>query len=675
MSALLRTSAVRPMWLGLALIIWGTLATAAWADPPALVARMDQFDGTATLLPSGSTDWSYANINRPLSNGDQIWIGAASRAELVAGSTAMRLGANTSLTLLELSDAATQLKLTQGTFEVRVREPMRGRSFEIDTPNLAFDLQTPGDYRVDVNAGQDTTTVIVRAGQGMAYGAGGTSYPIGGRQLVQFSGNGLTPDAAEFDPPLDGFDRWVALLNRRENDSISAHYVGIEMTGYQGLDQYGRWETNPTYGSVWVPTVVAPGWAPYHDGHWAWIAPWGWTWIDDEPWGFAPFHYGRWAYVGSSWVWVPGPVIARPIYAPALVAFIGGGGAGGMHWGVSLSIGAPGIAWFALAPGEIYRPVYAASPTYINAINRTVIVNQNVTIIHNTAVINNIQRTVYVNQTVPGAVTAVPAAAFVRGRPVQEEAVPFHVDPARAAPVLFSPPIAPVEYSVVGRQIAPPPPHAAFARTVVATRNPPLPPALHDTLAQRFAAHNGTAPGAGQTLIAQHREQPDRFAPARQVTVIPVQRRSDAVRPIVRQPMPEPDQPTLTRPQGEMQPRAAQAEPGETRSMPVPHPPGVKMPAHQALGAPLPRLPEPQRGERPFSPPPQHALEPPRQPFAQPERRPQQVHPAPFEQPHPEPFPLLQRPVQPSVPARRLVNPQKKKPEHEKAETNRSLGG
>lgn len=675
MSALLRTSAVRPMWLGLALIIWGTLATAAWADPPALVARMDQFDGTATLLPSGSTDWSYANINRPLSNGDQIWIGAASRAELVAGSTAMRLGANTSLTLLELSDAATQLKLTQGTFEVRVREPMRGRSFEIDTPNLAFDLQTPGDYRVDVNAGQDTTTVIVRAGQGMAYGAGGTSYPIGGRQLVQFSGNGLTPDAAEFDPPLDGFDRWVALLNRRENDSISAHYVGIEMTGYQGLDQYGRWETNPTYGSVWVPTVVAPGWAPYHDGHWAWIAPWGWTWIDDEPWGFAPFHYGRWAYVGSSWVWVPGPVIARPIYAPALVAFIGGGGAGGMHWGVSLSIGAPGIAWFALAPGEIYRPVYAASPTYINAINRTVIVNQNVTIIHNTAVINNIQRTVYVNQTVPGAVTAVPAAAFVRGRPVQEEAVPFHVDPARAAPVLFSPPIAPVEYSVVGRQIAPPPPHAAFARTVVATRNPPLPPALHDTLAQRFAAHNGTAPGAGQTLIAQHREQPDRFAPARQVTVIPVQRRSDAVRPIVRQPMPEPDQPTLTRPQGEMQPRAAQAEPGETRSMPVPHPPGVKMPAHQALGAPLPRLPEPQRGERPFSPPPQHALEPPRQPFAQPERRPQQVHPAPFEQPHPEPFPLLQRPVHPSVPARRLVNPQKKKPEHEKAETNRSLGG
>lgn len=675
MSALLRTSAVRPMWLGLALIIWGTLATAAWADPPALVARMDQFDGTATLLPSGSTDWSYANINRPLSNGDQIWIGAASRAELVAGSTAMRLGANTSLTLLELSDAATQLKLTQGTFEVRVREPMRGRSFEIDTPNLAFDLQTPGDYRVDVNAGQDTTTVIVRVGQGMAYGAGGTSYPIGGRQLVQFSGNGLTPDAAEFDPPLDGFDRWVALLNRRENDSISAHYVGIEMTGYQGLDQYGRWETNPTYGSVWVPTVVAPGWAPYHDGHWAWIAPWGWTWIDDEPWGFAPFHYGRWAYVGSSWVWVPGPVIARPIYAPALVAFIGGGGAGGMHWGVSLSIGAPGIAWFALAPGEIYRPVYAASPTYINAINRTVIVNQNVIIIHNTAVINNIQRTVYVNQTVPGAVTAVPAAAFVRGRPVQEEAVPFHVDPARAAPVLFSPPIAPVEYSVVGRQIAPPPPHAAFARTVVATRNPPLPPALHDTLAQRFAAHNGTAPGAGQTLIAQHREQPDRFAPARQVTVIPVQRRSDAVRPIVRQPMPEPDQPTLTRPQGEMQPRAAQAEPGETRSMPVPHPPGVKMPAHQALGAPLPRLPEPQRGERPFSPPPQHTLEPPRQPFAQPERRPQQVHPAPFEQPHPEPFPLLQRPVHPSVPARRLVNPQKKKPEHEKAETNRSLGG
>ncbi len=76
---------------------------------------------------------------------------------------------------------------------------------------------------------------------------------------------------------------------------------------------------------MWVPNGTPAGWAPYHYGHWVWVDPWGWTWVDDAPWGFAPFHYGRWAYVGGYWGWVPGPIAARPVYAPALVAWVGGG--------------------------------------------------------------------------------------------------------------------------------------------------------------------------------------------------------------------------------------------------------------------------------------------------------------------------------------------------------------
>src|SRR2546428_7576392 len=37
---------------------------------------------------------------------------------------------------------------------------------------------------------------------------------------------------------------------------------------------------------------------------------------------FRSFHYGRWAYARNEWLWVPGPVVARPVYAPALVAFV-----------------------------------------------------------------------------------------------------------------------------------------------------------------------------------------------------------------------------------------------------------------------------------------------------------------------------------------------------------------
>ncbi len=129
-----------------------------------------------------------------------------------------------------------------------------------------------------------------------------------------------------------------ATRDRSEDASVSARYVSREIPGYEDLDANGTWRSDPNYGEVWVPTVaVTAQWAPYHQGHWTWIAPWGWTWIDDAPWGFAPFHYGRWAYLGNAWAWVPGPVVvAQPVYAPALVAFVGGGG-GGSHWGVDLA--------------------------------------------------------------------------------------------------------------------------------------------------------------------------------------------------------------------------------------------------------------------------------------------------------------------------------------------------
>ena len=109
----------------------------------------------------------------------------------------------------------------------------------------------------------------------------------------------------------------------------SVRYVPRAMIGVEDLDDNGTWSIVAAYGTVWVPRVPA-GWAPYRFGHWAWIEPWGWTWIDDAPWGFAPFHYGRWAFVGDRWVWIPGAIVARPVYAPALVVFVGGNG-----WSVS----------------------------------------------------------------------------------------------------------------------------------------------------------------------------------------------------------------------------------------------------------------------------------------------------------------------------------------------------
>src|SRR5260370_32640226 len=142
------------------------------------------------------------------------------------------------------------------------------------------------------------------------------------------------------------------------------------MTGYAELDAYGRGDNAPGYGEVRYPNVQ-PGWAPYTQGRWVWVEPWGWTWVDDAPWGFAPSHYGRWAFIADRWCWVPGRFEPSPVYAPALVGFLGGPGVG-LY--VSGAVG-PQVGWFPLAPGEIYWPDYRADPSYVRSLNRGNVAN------------------------------------------------------------------------------------------------------------------------------------------------------------------------------------------------------------------------------------------------------------------------------------------------------------
>lgn len=478
-------------------------------DPPGRVARLNYTAGAVTTEPAGATDWSYAQINRPLTTGDQLWNDQNARSELHIGSTAVRLDQSTSLDILNLDDNSAQLKVAQGTLSARVREVAPGSSYEIDTPNVALGLNGPGDYRVDVAPDGSSTTVTVRSGSATVYGDSG-QVPVAAGQQIRFAGTNLQQVADNGAPGLDGFDQWAAGRDAAEDRSVSARYVSRDIPGYQDLDANGTWRSSPQYGEVWVPRATPAGWAPYHDGHWVWQAPWGWTWVDDAPWGFAPYHYGRWAYVDDSWAWVPGPVVVSepPVYAPALVAFVGGGG-GGINWGVSLAIGgavAAGVAWFPLGPGEPWHPHWGDhdhwSPGYYNRVNNTTVVNNynrnvtnvNVTNIHNT----------YINYRAPGGVTAVPATAFVHGQSVGRFAQ--KVDPQQWRNAQINPGgpgIAPVKESFGPglRNANYRPPAGVMARPVVATRSPAVPAAYHDSLAQRFAQSGGRVPGAGEPIV------------------------------------------------------------------------------------------------------------------------------------------------------------------------------
>jgi len=454
-----------------------TLALAAWAqdDPPTRAGRLNFVEGTVSLQPNGSDEWMAAPINRPLTTGDTLWTEAGARAELHSGGAVFRLRGSTNFSFLNLDDNVVQVRLTQGTLNVWLKRLDENESYEIDTPNVAISLLRPGEYRIDVNPEGDRTFVVVRRGEVEATG-GGQAFPVRPGESADITGTDTLAYDVQPAPAPDGFDNWCRGRDQREERAVSARYVPPGMIGYEDLDGYGEWRRVDAYGMVWVPRVVV-GWAPYHYGHWVWVAPWGWTWVDDAPWGFAPFHYGRWAMVAGVWGWIPGPVAVRPVYAPALVAWVGG-----RNWGVSLSIGGgAAVGWVPLGPGEVYVPTHHCSTAYVTNVNvtntvvtRTTVINHYTTVINNTTNVTNIT---YVNQRVPGAVTAMRHEDFSRGRPVAQAAVAVSPQAAMqarvAAPAVVIPPRPARVIPTAAPRATAIPPAQLQNRAIVVKRQPP----------------------------------------------------------------------------------------------------------------------------------------------------------------------------------------------------------
>lgn len=356
-------------------------------DPPARAARLQFMSGSVSVQPHGTDDWVAGALNRPLTNSDNIWADKNSRAEISLGTGIVRIDSESSLTLTNIDQNTVQLQLHQGAMNLHVRRLYDGETYEVDTPNQAFTVSRPGDYRFDVDSNADATVITVWRGEGESTGSG-PAVRIRDGQQARFADGTNTADAELHSAPSpDQFDEWASSRDDRFDHSASSKYVSPDVVGSDDLDEYGTWRDSGEYGNVWVPNGVGAGWAPYRDGHWIWVDPWGWTWVDDEPWGYAPFHYGRWVYYDNYWGWAPGPVYVRPYYAPALVAWFGGPG-----WGVNVGFGGGfgGYGWCPLGFGEPYLPWYGVSRGYFNRVNitNTHITNVNITNIYNNNYIN-----------------------------------------------------------------------------------------------------------------------------------------------------------------------------------------------------------------------------------------------------------------------------------------------
>ncbi len=380
------------LMLGLALS-----GAAVWAqsDPPGRVGRISDTQGKVWLFDDQSNEWTEIGRNQVVTTGDRVATDNGARAELRVGSTVFRLGAGTDIAVQRLDDERISVNMTDGSLAVRIRAQDNVREVELSTPEGRFVPTSVGHYRIDHTDGRLAATSWI-GNMRFEDSQGSIDIPAGRRAQIQFDqGQGSAPRYEWADVERDAFSDWVAKDDRADDTRTASRYVSPEMTGAEDLDRYGDWDNHPDYGTVWYPRAVAVDWAPYRYGHWGWVAPWGWTWVDDAPWGFAPSHYGRWVYWRNRWGWAPGTYVARPVWSPALVGWVGGG-----NVSLSFSIGGPAVGWVPLAPREIYRPVYVVTPGYWQRLNGRGVPYQPQ--VHTGPIM-------YSNRGVPGGVTVVSA--------------------------------------------------------------------------------------------------------------------------------------------------------------------------------------------------------------------------------------------------------------------------
>ena len=452
-------------------------------DPPARVGRLAQVSGTVSFHRQDETDWSPAMLNYPVAAGDAFWTQPNAQAGIEVSASRIVMAPATELDVAAMTDTALQASLPQGEAYLRLEPGAPDESYAVQTPRGLAILSVPGRYLIAAGDTQSPTLITVI--QGAAHVSGpGTELDVASGQTASISGTDTFQGAVGPAQP-DAF--LSAMLSREQPPQQQATALPASvaaMPGGEDLSAYGNWADVPDYGDVWYPEV-APGWMPYQEGNWAYVEPWGWTWVDSEPWGFAPFHYGRWAYIGSRWGWIPGPVFGHPVYAPALVAFIGVGAAVGV--GIGAALGAGRIGWVPLGPREPFHPWYHASDRYFQAINRAHVAN-----------VGQINRNVTMNNFVNRrAATVVSTPVMTGSRPVRGQVQ--RLDPAQlsqARPFVGAQPLRPAATTA---GVTP-----AVARHLNLPRNSIAPPAAPGPAVHAVQpVHAGLPPlhGAGAAAV------------------------------------------------------------------------------------------------------------------------------------------------------------------------------
>ena len=299
------------------------------------VARISYVHGDVQIRRADRQDWEVVVLNLPLVEGDEIATDGNGRFEIQFNRhTHLRVAENTQIKIVSLKEEGIAISVPLGTVSLRAVEFEGARSFfEIDAPRTTISIQKAGMYRVESGV-QDSLEVFVSAtdgGEARVYSTdGGFTLRNGRRATIFVAGNRTGEwDMADASRFADEFDTWAlerdAILAQRLRDAYYDRYYDRDIYGAEDLNDHGEWIHTRKYGYVWRPyrTSISSyaDWSPYRYGQWRWIPPYGWTWVNDEPWGWATYHHGRWVWDNGFWYWTPYGYYrySRSWWQPALV--------------------------------------------------------------------------------------------------------------------------------------------------------------------------------------------------------------------------------------------------------------------------------------------------------------------------------------------------------------------
>jgi hypothetical protein len=613
-----------------AILVAGTLGFSGVAmaqsgpsgDPPARVGRLSYLQGTVSYHDAQADAWSPAAVNTPLVAGDSLWTEPNGHDELSISGTRVRMDGDTQMDVAALDDSQTRLQLDQGRLDIKTFALDTNQPYQIVTPRGIAALRDQGDYYVHAGTTAEPTVMGVRSGAAEFQAPNGQTVALRGGEEAQVTGDGDSIQIRKVEtapPPMPAY--WA----QRDQQITYApvQYLGADVTGYEDLGAYGTWTNDPDYGQVWAPQAVAADWTPYSTGYWSYVGPYGWSWVDSEPWGFAPYHYGRWAHRGDHWFWVPPERHEHAVYAPALVAFVGGA-----ELGAALGAQHRPVGWFPLGPREPYVPPYTSDRRYYQRINADARVPEPVLNDRwQRAERHEALRADEHNEQLANRrfATVVSADDFARSRPVQQARLHVAADKIATAPVaaVSAPPAPTMALAAQAAKPGQPQPQAQASNHPGQPPQPGQPPVAHT----RFASME-TIARPTPNMVQQH------TAPGPRIT---------STQPNAATPGAKPNLPQL-------------APHGGTAPMPGEPPrPNAATASPQVPGLPgRPGEPPRQNERRPGEPPqanqavqpehrpgePTHPGEPPRP--AQPQANQAQPHPGqpqpprPGEPPHPQ---------------------------------------